>query len=159
MAGITWKENLESYLTNPRSKIAVTVDYDSYKIIKAILKRMPRKVNDDFSFTNKAVGVFRNNYAYKLVEDTMKILIDAGIPQHIRKIVHELFRNIVKDTESKVKVLNVDDLKAGFVTWLVTCCIAIIVFLMELFWFYGIQSSIGFFCFSKILRRLTRKFY
>mgnify|MGYP003483889887 FL=1 len=84
----------------------------------------------------------------------MRFLIQAGIPQYVRKNVYE----ICHKREPKIKmpqVFSFNDLQFEFVTWLVACSIAVGVFFLELIWFYGklgLTSVIGIFYFIRMLK-------
>ena len=163
MRGITFDNNLQKELYEPAAKVAVTIDEESYRILKNYYRDVPRKLNMDLAILVKGIGVWRNNHAYWLMEDTMRQLIPAGIPQFVRNRVLEFIFKETREVTTKIpQVLTVNDLKFGFVTWLITCLIAVSAFVIELIWFYGIKGfriTLGLFCFLRSLKKLTRKVY
>lgn len=144
---------------NPNEKIAVTIDLDSFNILKSTFGEMPRKINLELFNIVKGIGVYQNNHVYWLMEETMRKIIPAGIPQYIRKFVYNFFVKHAENPKRKIpKVLKLDDLKVGFILWLVACFVSFFVFLLELIWIHG-KSAIGLFFILKFLKRFTRRFY
>lgn len=157
------ESKIQSEIYTPAAKVAVTIDEDSYNILKNYYGDMPRKINNDLYSLIKGIGVWRNNHAYWLMEDTLRKIIPAGIPQYVRKKAFGFFFKEANQQKTKIpQVLTVNDLKFGFVTWLITCLIAICAFVIELVWFYGVKGfrlTLGLFCLLKNLRKLTKKIY
>lgn len=163
MRGLTAGSNIETEIYEPAAKVAVTIDEDSYRILLNYYGNMPRKFDVDFSILVKGIGVWRNNHAYWLMEETMRKIIPAGIPQYVRNNVLGCLFKETRQQKAKIpQVLTVNDLKFGFVTWLITCSIAVGAFLVELIWFYGtkgLTTALGLLCLLKNLRKLTKRIY
>lgn len=122
-------------LDDPKSKIAVTIDEDSFTAFKHNLVNLPKFLTEKLTFL-KGIGTNHNNHAFWLIEDTMQILISAGIPQWYRKFIFEVLFWDVRHEEKEPKKFGFDDLAFGFVIWGVACLVTIVVFMMELIWFY-----------------------
>lgn len=163
LRGITFDNNLQSELYEPAAKVAVTIDEESYRILKNYYGNVPRKLNMDLAILVKGIGVWRHNHAYWLMEETMRKIVPAGIPQFVRNRVFEFLFKETREENTKIpQVLTVNDLKFGFVTWLITCLIAVIAFVVELIWFYGIKGlriTLGLICFLRNLKSYMRNRY
>ena len=67
---------------------------------------------------------------FYLTEEVTQILVQAGIPQHLREYVYEY--HFYKKKETKVpQVFAFQDLEFGFEIWLGACGIATVVFIAE----------------------------
>jgi hypothetical protein len=123
----------------PGQKVALTLDLDTYNMFEYFFGGCPKKIeNHNVAIIVKGVGVDRNNHAYWLIDETMAVLVQAGIPQEIRKFMYEIIFKPNKEKQKKFpKKLTVDDLRPGFIVWLVTCFFAIAVFVIEVIWFYS----------------------
>jgi hypothetical protein len=71
------------------------------------------------------------------VENTMRRLIPAGIPQYSRKIIYDSFSKGKGDESGGAQVFSFGDLKFGFIIWAGACLIALVAFVAELIYFYG----------------------
>ena len=144
----------------PGSKIGLTADVETWQLSKIVLKRQVRKLSKNFSANVKGVVTFKNAHSFWLIEDTMRLLIQGGIPQYIKRfIILFCFKESRQIEISEPKVFSVDDLAFGFVVWLVACSIAIAGFLCELMWFYGkngFTNIVGLYCFTRffVLQKL-----
>ena len=144
----------------PGEKIAGTVDEESYITMRYFFKKAPRMLNQRFSSILKGVATYRNNHAYWLIEDTMQILIQAGIPQYIKKSMFiQFFKAIPQPVVKVPKVFSIDDLRFCFVVWLITCSVAIGVFLIEIIFFYGKTILIGILGLYEQLRRTLKRVF
>ena len=140
-------------------KVSMTIDVESYRITRSLITAVPPIMDYKMCALVKGMGVWRNNHAYWLMEDTMRQLIPAGIPQFLRKFVHELFIKPYKPDVKTPKVFSLEDLKFGFVTWLIACSVAFSVFVIELTWFYGVKAGFGLYCFYRILHEMLKNVY
>ena len=144
----------------PGSPAGLTLDVESYHISKLLFKKNPRNLNHHFSANVKGVATFRNAHSYWLIEDTMRILIQAGIPQYIKKFIILFCFKETREVEVKIpKVFSINDLEFGFVVWLVACSVAIAGFLCELMWFYckeGLRNFVGLCCIVRFLGILIK---
>jgi len=70
------------------------------------------------------ITIPRNNFLHQSIEDTMQLLIPAGIPQHLWKYHYQYFYQIPQYNETHVKaphVLTWSELSFGFVLWFGSC--------------------------------------
>ena len=79
---------------------------------------------------NLGFGFNANNFMYSLTEDLIKKLHPMGIIQHwmdaeFFNIQHGFLRVKIP------KVLRVEDLRFGFVLWLMACCMSCVCFIVE----------------------------
>ncbi|KAL7024281.1 hypothetical protein ACKWTF_012972 [Chironomus riparius] len=100
---------------------------------------------------------YKNYFMNELIEDTLQLMIPAGIPQYLYEYHRWLkFGRVHVDRKVGPKVLSIDDLSFGFVLWAVACGLSAIVFCVELFglWLrFAIDRIIGLFIFSNIFKR------
>ena len=88
----------------------------------------------------------------------MRYLIQAGIPQHVRKTVFEICHKRPQKIKMP-KVFSFEDLQFEFVIWLIACSIAVSVFFLELIWYHFkpcLKSAIGiFFILQKLQNNIS----
>lgn len=155
---------LISEIFDPKADIAITIDMDTYNLVNSIFGYVPRKINIDLFTMVKGIAVYQNNHAYWLLEYTMRNLIQAGIPQFVRKSIFDMqYKNDVDSANiahmdiKKQAVFTMEDLQFGFVIWLVSILIAVIAFALELIYFYGkmsLKSVVGLISILKFLKSL-----
>lgn len=150
-------------INDPSGNVAVAIDMDSYRVLKSIFGKAPRKIDFDLFNTVKGIGVSMNNHAYWLVKKTMSKLVPAGIPQHIRNTIYDFHLKHAQPPITKSpKVFNIEDLSFGFVVWLIAISIALVAFLLEIVWFHGVvglMNVFGLYFLLSLIQRRTRKFY
>lgn len=132
-------QELAGKLSDPYEKIALTISSDAYFILNRVLKSSPRVVNIDSLLAMKGIGTHQYNFIFWFVEDMMRLLIPAGIPQYCKKTIYSALENKKFGDSSEPKVFSVDDLAFGFIVWAVACLLATAVFLIEIAWFYSIK--------------------
>ena len=142
---------------DPSKKVAVTFDEETYQIGISFFKKHPRKLKQYSEKILKGVATYRNNHAYWLIEDTMRILIQAGIPQYVKNYIFEVYFREIQESKEKIpKVFGIDDLDYGFIVWLIACSIAVAGFVVELLWFYlrkGVKNFLGLYCLVRLISR------
>jgi len=97
----------------------------------------------------------RNSFLYKTLNEVLKKIIPAGIPQYLIKY-HEanLFGTFIPFIENSPRVLTIEDLAHGFVLWLGACGVSFIAFLFEILWFRVIvwmKNLVGLWSLMRIL--------
>jgi hypothetical protein len=102
-----------------------------FQIIKNVFKFAPKLIKQRLLNKIYGVGLFKNNFMIQSTEPVMEILIQAGIPQYFLDYVFE-FYFFDREELRGPKVFSIDDLRFGFVIWLVTCGIALAAFAGEL---------------------------
>lgn len=111
----------------------------------------------------KGIGVVMNNHAYWLVEKTMRKLVPAGIPQHIRNTVYDFRLKHAQAPAAKgPKVFTIEDLKFEFIIWLISIPIALAAFIVEIIWVQGIvglKTALGLYFLLKLIGRRTQIYY
>lgn len=84
-------------------------------------------------FTDSAsIAMRRNQFLFWLTEETLQSIIPAGIPQHLIKFYYDINFPIKEVQKSGPKVLKIDDLKYGFVIWIIASLTTLFVFISEL---------------------------
>ena len=98
-----------------------------------------------------------NNHAYWLLVKTMRKLVPAGIPQFIRNTVYDFrLKYALPPVLKGPKVFTFEDLKFGFVIWLIAISIALTAFIIEIVKFHGVlvtKSIVGLYFLLKFIRR------
>ena len=79
---------------------------------------------------------YPDNFAFKLIEKTMFRLVEAGIPQHHYDFLVNFELKMLDDPPWEPIVFNLSDLEFGFVTWLISCSVAIGIFLAQLLYVF-----------------------
>lgn len=102
-----------------------------FNILRAILKSAPKLIKQEIYSYMYGVGVFKHNFMYGLTNEVMEKLIQTGIHQYFCKYLMEYY--FYDRVQIKMpKVFTVDDLRFGFVVWIIAVGIAIAVFVCEL---------------------------
>ena len=147
---------LRTEIYDSTGNIAITIDLDSYNILKSVFGNMPRKIEVELFNMAKGVGVAQYNHVYWMMENTMRILIQAGIPQYVRKFIYEENFKPSQESKGKVpKVFSLDDLEFQFIIWLITCAVVFSVFVLELLWFH-VNKMVKMYCFFKTIQQFTK---
>lgn len=123
-------------MSDPSIKTALTLSEFDYLTIKATENFVPDIISEKLSFESYGVCVYRNNFIFEHTKDTMGKIIQAGIPQFLFKYLMEFDLMPLIDPPSEPSVFKLSDLEFGFVVWLATCGIPILVFIGELTYFW-----------------------
>jgi hypothetical protein len=136
-------EDVMAALNSPYQKVAFTIDEDTTRTGQFLFKKPPDRLKRRECIL-KGIGMRKHNHAFWLIEDTMRILIPAGIPQWTRKFIYEVLFRELKEEEDEPKVFSVEDFQFGFVIWGIACGISFVAFLMEIFYFHVIKLIVHF---------------
>lgn len=102
------------------------------------------KYTKENAFTQtKALTIFKNSIFCKLLRDEFEKLMESGILNTIDRYREiKEFNDKIKPIELEIdlKILTFEDLQSGFVIWMVTVLVAIIVFILEKI-FYNITHK------------------
>lgn len=105
------------------------------------------------------ITVPRNNFLYQSIEETMQLLIPAGIPQYLWKFHYEYFYQISQQKKRHIKsphVLTWNELSFGFVVWFVSCGIAVLCFIVEFVKFYVLGRIFAFNIGEQLMRSMKQ---
>lgn len=86
-----------------------------------------------------AITFYRNNFMLRLTDEVMQGLITGGIPQNFYK---RTLSPIIPEKQNQPTVLKIEDLKFGFIIWLISCGISILFFSFELLWIFYLKLLI-----------------
>ena len=111
-------------------------------------------------FSNTAgISMRMSTFLFHLTEEVVGDLITAGIPQHLRKLYEEILYPPVYEELAGPQVLRIEDLRYGFIIWLISCALAVVGFLNELFIKhflkkvkFWMQEVLGLYLLMKLLR-------
>jgi hypothetical protein len=83
-------------------------------------------------FSSQSCFMFpKNFFMLDLVDDAVQQLLSTGMIQHLKENNERLNRPKRQDPKG-LQVLSVEDLKYGFIIWLVTCGVSLAAFLTEI---------------------------
>lgn len=148
-------------LAFPQVKAAIPLSYADLKLLKMSFRKVPRILKEHLIAPPEGICVYRNNFASHLNTKVMNALITAGIPQYWYKFVVEFELRSPPEPPRMPKVFSIDDLKYGFIIWLVAISVSVAAFLLEFSTFYAAKlfiymvENIAGFCGL----RLTLMFY
>jgi hypothetical protein len=119
-----WDVFKTNQIKNESAKLALLTDN------KVLVKGVQLK---EALFTDTVGFVMRrNHFLYWLTEETLRDLINGGIPQYIENFYLEWFNSQASIIDKNdPKILSIDDLNYGFVIWSVAISITLIVFIAE----------------------------
>lgn len=129
-------------LKDSSKKIAFYYKAKNYEVDKAIWKNPPRIAKTKLLQVQVGIGVMKNNFIFHVMEETFSKLVQSGIVQYYEKFISEVVLRAEINDEKIIKPFGVEDLKFGFVIFLISCNFAIFVFFFEIFW-HSIQNFIG----------------
>jgi hypothetical protein len=119
------------------AKKAIIISETDYQLIKCFRTKIPKMIKESILIEPFGICSHRNNFGFELMDKTMTELIQGGILQHFFAYIMEFeFRSLV-DEDPGPSVLSLGDLEFGFITWLNACGICVLVFLVEIFWWFG----------------------
>lgn len=103
-----------------------------YRVIKAFEMNVPKIMKQTLTLEPIGACTTHNNFAFRLIDETMGNLTQAGIPQFLFRYFLDFEMRSLVDPPKEPSVFSVRDLEFGFVTWLIACGFAIVTFLGEL---------------------------
>ena len=120
------------HINNSSEKIAYFVPNTAATEYDFECRSSGHQLDQTLYSTHIGYAVYRNNFIFDLLQNVTQQLIPAGIPQHLAKlyqwIIFKTHQEIVYKSPS---VLTLEDLRTGFLLWIVACCITIVVFVFE----------------------------
>ena len=88
------------------------------------------RLSDNFQSSASGFGFYGSNFFFPIVDNAAQQLFEAGV---MNNLVMRILRTKFKIEKVKnAKVLLVNDLSFGFVIWLVSCGISIVIFGCEM---------------------------
>jgi hypothetical protein len=113
------------------------------------------RLKEDFLTTFHSISTIRNHFLFDLVEKTLQNLLSSGIyQQNYNYAIWDRFRQVKEVEDSEPKVLSVEDLKFGFVVWICTCGVSILVFVLELIMKKFVRILIDFLALNYFVKNL-----
>jgi len=88
------------------------------------------RLSDNFRTSTSGFGFYGGNFFFPIVDKAVQQLTDTGIVNNWVKTV--LQTKIKMEKVKNAKVLLVNDLSFGFVIWLVSCGISVVIFACEM---------------------------
>lgn len=86
------------------------------------------------------ISVMKNNFVFHVTEDVMSALVEGGIPQYFLAYIEDVILREMTADPATLKKFDVQDLEFGFVIYLVSCGLSIVVFLIEKITFFYLKK-------------------
>ena len=132
-------------MSDPSLKAAIIVSKVDHRVIKTFERKVPKLMKQTILLTPFGCCTYPDNFAFKLIDNTMPRLREAGILQyHFNYLVNFELKPLL-DPEWEPIVFSVSNLEFGFVTWLISCGIAVGIFTAQLLWCYA-KREVQNFC-------------
>lgn len=79
------------------------------------------------------MGVSLNNILGDLLSETVSRIVQSGILNHLREEgIWRMYKRLENIVEDNRRIFSLSDLEFGFVLWLASCGVSIVVFFIEL---------------------------
>lgn len=122
-------------LTDPALKSAIALSKIDYSISKGAFTNI-KTIQQSTQYEPFGVCTARNNFATKVTDKVMTYLFQGGISQYLFDYLLNFEFKKLLDEETGPKVLSVNDLEFGFITWLIACAACICGFMLEILWYF-----------------------
>lgn len=154
---MNFHEALEIFkgMSKPSPKASIVLGDNDYMALKVFDRNTPKVIKQTIIFEPLGVCVPRSNFAFKLIDDTMRNLNQFGIASYYVNYLKFLLRP-QPELPSEPRVFSLSDLEFGFVSWLIACGVCILVFIGEVLKYrlrILFQKYVGLYYFMKILRK------
>lgn len=120
------------HLFRPEMKTAILAGKIDYRNLRSLFRRIPGVLEEKFADPEFGIRVSKNNFMYHNIEDTMRWLIQSGIPKFHINFITDTALWCLDDDPYQPKVFSLKNLEFGFVTWLGTCVASIFIFILEI---------------------------
>lgn len=117
---------------NSSAKIAIILQDQAMHYLEINAKNFSTwlRLSDNFRTSTSGFGFYGGNFFFPIVDKTVQQLTDTGIVNNLVKTV--LMTKIKMEKVKNAKVLLVNDLSFGFVIWLMSCGISVVIFACEM---------------------------
>lgn len=132
----------------------ITMELD-HKLYRSSFDNVPKIIKEVINPTPQSVCVSPNNFFNELNREIMNKLISGGIPQYLLKYFFDFIIRPRPEQKEGPKVFGMEDLKFGFVIWLMCCFFSTIVFTVEVALF-NLRKYAGL---ISLVRTLKRKLF
>lgn len=98
----------------------------------------PKKLKEIFMDQPLGISMQSTHFLFNIFDEVVAHLISGGIQQklyenHSKVQIEKFSKNSTKFDEEILNAFTIDDLSYGFVIWLISCGIAVWIFIAELF--------------------------
>lgn len=133
---VTYLETVKVFenLYESSSKSSLILTEIDYKAMRACFKDIPKVIDQYIALDPWGVCTYFDNFALQLIDNTMPLLIQAGIPQHFYSYLLEFELHALPLSPKAPRVFKFSDLEFGFVVWLIACGISTLAFSCEILW-------------------------
>lgn len=146
------------HLDDPATKAALPTSETDLKFIRAGFANVPNILEEQINFAPDGVCVHHESFFAQLSHKVSSDLISSGIIQHQFNYFLDFEIKPLVDLPKGPKVFAIEDLKFGFIVWLIACGISLIAFAGE-FLYKGlkvkilrfVQSWVGIYLFLRTL--------
>lgn len=121
-----------TFINNSSKKIAFFVPHTAASEYDFECKAFGHRLDQILYSTHIGFAVHKNNFIFKLLQNVTQQLIPAGIPQYLAKFFEwSIFKSHTEIIVKSPSVLTLSDLKFGFILWMYSCGVTILVFAYE----------------------------
>lgn len=135
----------------PGGKTAYLENDRNFQVTTALYKNPPKRMKSKVKTEKFGIATMRNNFIYNVTENVMSALVESGIAQYFFQYIKLVVLKGLPTDQQEPKKFSIEDLKFGFVIFLICCGISIVAFLCEILMFYG-RKFFGFYIFFKVIR-------
>lgn len=136
--------SLAPKIQDPSSKIAVMLLEMDYHAIKAFKKNFPKIIEEEIDIDLEGICLGRNNFGFPMLKSLFPKLVEAGIPQYFNSYFKDFELKPLLDDPAEPFVFSIEDLRFGFIVWLVACGVSSVVFMIEVSWKFKNNSVRSF---------------
>jgi hypothetical protein len=128
---------------DPKMRYAIITDSNLFKETTRNCKKRPKRLKETFFSSSIELLYEPRSFIGKEIEETMKWLIQGGIPQYWYKY-HQWHKfelgQTIKDV-SEPQIFTFENMTFEFNVWMVACAVSIVGFIVE--WFQVLDSRIS----------------
>lgn len=142
---LSYVDIIESQINNSSAKLAFFNEAEELMFKPNALKLKEQLFSDRIGISMKM-----NHPMFALITDISENLISGGVLQHIYKFYYDLAYPKMPQDLKEPEVLTIDDLRHGFIIWIVASSVTVFVFFIEIFmkiftnWFKKLFARVMF---------------
>ena len=133
---------LQNQSQNSTGKISLILQESSLDVLQLSLRKsLNWHQLKNINFQVNQVGFFflRNNYFLPIIDRETQQLTSAGIMNYLVNLVYN--NRFLFTSEKEWKVLSIENLRFGFVIWLYSCAVTVVVFVAEVIIWIAIKKT------------------
>lgn len=151
----TIMEDFVDQIKNETARLAIFMHSDNIRLFSYLYEVDKIELKERLFSTPMGFGYVANHFMAELREETLQLLIPAGIPQYLIEYYPKFYYPPYLPDKKGPSVLNMGDLSFGFIICLIAAAFAIAAFLIEIFVYFvrkGVENLIGLYAILNGLR-------